>query len=142
TGAAEGHIPISEGTLTTDLNPFNDGYEFEVTSSTGPQHSSGAEAVDGSNLSEITVGGIGLNDSATEKVDTILLSNLPNGFLVYIGEDAASAEEASMANNAGGDGTNTWLLGDKMPNYIGILPPKNWSGTIEGIEFTVISGEP
>ncbi|MGO3355379.1 MAG: VCBS domain-containing protein [Oceanisphaera sp.] len=136
------NIATGNGTGTTAIQPVNSGYEFEITSSAGTENPSSNKAVDGGNLIEIEVGGTGLNDTTTEKVDTILLGNLPNGFLVYVGKDAASATKAEMANNAGGEGTNTWLLGDKMPNYIGILPPKNWSGTIEGIEFTVISGEP
>lgn len=28
-----------------------------------------------------------------------------------------------------------------LPNYIAILPPKNWSGTLEDLELVVISGE-
>src|SRR5699024_4217516 len=136
------NIATGNSTSTTAIQPVNSGYELEITSSTGTENPSSTKADDGSNLIGIEVGGDGLKaTTGTEKIDTILLGNLPNGFLVYVGADAASATEAKMANNAGGEGTNTWLLGDEMPKYIGILPPKNWSGTIEDIKFTVISGE-
>ncbi len=136
------NIVTTNQNATTQFQPANSGYVLEITSPEGTENPSSNKAADGSNLIEVEVGGGGLKDTTgTEKIDTILLDNLPNGFLVYVGADAASATEAKMANNAGGEGTNTWLLGDKMPKYIGILPPKNWSGTIEDIKFTVISGE-
>lgn len=136
------NIVTTNQNATTQFQPANSGYELKITSPEGTENPSSNKATDGSNLIEVEVGGDGLKDTTgTEKIDTILLGNLPNGFLVYTGATAADASLAEMANNAGGEGTNTWLLGDEMPKYIGILPPKNWSGTIEGIKFTVISGE-
>lgn len=134
------NIETTNVSVETAILPANSGYEFAITSATGDESQSATKAADGGNLIEIKVEGNGLKDG-TESIETILLKNLPNGFLVYIGNDAETATEAKLSNNAGGESTNTWLLGNQMPNYIGILPPKNWSGTLEGIEFTVISGE-
>ncbi|MBS0426685.1 MAG: VCBS domain-containing protein, partial [Proteobacteria bacterium] len=91
---------------------------------------------------ELTDLAVTLNDSdGSEKINAILLSGVPVGFLVYIGNDAASA---TLANNAGGDGTsNTWVLSDSgaLPSYVAILPPAHWSGTLGGLELVVDSGE-
>ena len=83
-----------------------------------------------------------LNDSdGSESYGAILLSDVPNGFLVYVGNDAASA---TLASNAGGDGTtNTWVLSESggLPAYVAILPPIHWSGTVENLQLVVTSGE-
>ncbi len=89
---------------------------------------------------------IALNDADSETVTSILLSNLPDGFLVFTGSSPDEFNPAPMASNAGGTGgTNTWVLlgeGDtSVPAYIAILPPQNWSGTISGLELIVTSGE-
>ena len=51
-----------------------------------------------------------------------------------------------MAANLGGEGSvNSWSLpldaSGQLPAYVAILPPENWSGTIENIALTVYSGE-
>ena len=85
---------------------------------------------------------VSLNDSdGSESYGAILLSDVPNGFLVYVGNDAASA---TLASNAGGDGTtNTWVLSESggLPAYVAILPPIHWSGTVENLRLVVTSGE-
>lgn len=97
------------------------------------------------NAIELTGAGglsVSLNDSdGSESYGAILLSNVPNGFLVYVGNDAASA---TLASNAGGDGTtNTWVLSESggLPAYVAILPPIHWSGTVENLQLVVTSGE-
>ena len=97
------------------------------------------------NAIELTGAGglsVSLNDSdGSESYGAILLSNVPNGFLVYVGKDAASA---TLASNAGGDGTtNTWVLSESggLPAYVAILPPIHWSGTVENLQLVVTSGE-
>ena len=84
------------------------------------------------------------NDNS-ESIKTILLSGVPEGFLVYVGADAASAGLADMANNAGlVNGTNTWelpVMNGGIPPYVAILPPKHWSGQVTGLGLTVESGE-
>ncbi|WP_341857472.1 VCBS domain-containing protein (plasmid) [Escherichia coli] len=97
------------------------------------------------NAIELTGAGglsVSLNDSdGSESYGAILLSDVPNGFLVYVGNDAASA---TLASNAGGDGTtNTWVLSESggLPAYVAILPPIHWSGTVENLQLVVTSGE-
>jgi T1SS-143 domain-containing protein len=97
------------------------------------------------NAIELTGAGglsVSLNDSdGSESYGAILLSDVPNGFLVYVGNDAASA---TLASNAGGDGTtNTWVLSESggLPVYVAILPPIHWSGTVENLQLVVTSGE-
>ncbi|MDH1365191.1 DUF5801 domain-containing protein [Acinetobacter johnsonii] len=100
------------------------------------------------NAIELTGAGgliVSLNDSdGSESYGAILLSDVPNGFLVYVGNDAASATLATLASNAGGDGTtNTWVLSESggLPAYVSILPPIHWSGTVENLQLVVTSGE-
>ena len=86
-----------------------------------------------------------LNDSdGSESYGAILLSDVPNGFLVYVGNNEDSATPATLASNAGGDGTtNTWVLSESggLPAYVAILPPIHWSGTVENLQLVVTSGE-
>ncbi|MEP9075013.1 VCBS domain-containing protein (plasmid) [Enterobacter hormaechei] len=98
-----------------------------------------------SNAIELTGAGglsVSLNDSeGSESYGAIVLSDVPNGFLVYVGNDAASA---TLASNAGGDGTtNTWVLSESggLPAYVAILSPIHWSGTVENLQLVVTSGE-
>lgn len=132
----------STGTQTLTVEISNDGVSLAASPI------SGAEAADSTNASliEIDLSSLVLNDDdGSEAILTVLLSNLPEGFLLYTGTDADDASLASMATNAGGTGgLNTWVLtsdGNPLPPYIGILPPKNWSGTLDNLELSVASGE-
>ncbi len=140
TGAAD--EATSSGSLTVPVNIGNDG----VTVITSP--TTGAEAPDATNASLIELSDIivTLNDAdGSERIVSILMSNLPDGFLVMTGDSAGAASAASLASNAGGTaGTNTWILSKadgSLPNYIAILPPKNWSGTLDDLVLYVTSGE-
>ncbi len=132
----------STGTTTLPVEISNDGVTF-----TSPGPVSGNEAADSTNASLIELNlGLALTDSdGSEEIVAVLLSNLPEGFLLYTGPSAGNASLAEMATNAGGSGgMNTWVLaggGTPMPPYIGILPPQNWSGTLDSLQLTVTSGE-
>ncbi len=86
-----------------------------------------------------------LNDPDSEQINAILLSGVPSGFLVFSGDDANNATTSALSSNAGGGGSsNTWVLaqgGDPLPNYIAILPPRGWSGTLSDMEIIVLSRE-
>uniref|UniRef100_UPI00273E4058 VCBS domain-containing protein n=1 Tax=Roseovarius sp. MMSF_3281 TaxID=3046694 RepID=UPI00273E4058 len=132
----------STGTATIPVEMSNDGVTL---SPTGPL--TGAEAADSSNdaLIELDLA-LALNDAdGSEEILTVLLSNLPEGFLLYTGASASDANLAELAVNAGGaGGVNTWVLADggaSLPPYVGILPPQNWSGTLDDLELAVTSGE-
>ena len=77
-----------------------------------------------------------------EKIGVALLKGIPNDFLVYV---KVAPREFKLANNAGEtDGVNTWslpLMGGKLPYSVAIMPPRNWSGTLDGLELYVSSGE-
>jgi hypothetical protein len=80
-----------------------------------------------------------VDDDGSEVINSILLSNLPNGFLVYVGDSAGTAV---LASNAGGD--NTWVISNpdgSLPAYVAIVPPEHWSGTLNDLVVTVESGE-
>jgi VCBS repeat-containing protein len=85
------------------------------------------------------------DNDGSEAVKTIILGNVPQGFLVYTGTDAGNATLASQASNAGGmDGTNSWIVSGadgSLPAYVAISPPAFWSGSLENLELTVESGE-
>ena len=126
-----------------EVQLINNGVNVNVVS----QNFSGneSELATKANAIELTGAGglsVSLNDSdGSESYGAILLSNVPNGFLVYVGNDAASA---TLASNAGGDGTtNTWVLSESggLPDYVAILPPIHWSGTVENLRLVVTSGE-
>lgn len=135
---------FGQGSQTADINPVNSGYDFAVGNVSGTENPSQQVEVDRGNLIELDITDSGLKDNdGSESLQTVLLSNLPEGFLVYVGNDAASATEAALSNNAGGSGTtNTWLLGQGgMPGYVAIMPPQNWSGTLSDLKLQVVSGE-
>lgn len=80
-----------------------------------------------------------IDNDGSETINSVLLSNLPNGFLVYVGDSAATA---TLASNAGG--TNTWVVSNpdgSLPAYVAIVPPEHWSGTLSDLSVTVESGE-
>ncbi len=85
-----------------------------------------------------------LNDPDSEEINAILLTGVPSGFLVFTGDNAGNATASELSNNAGGGALNTWVLsgdGEALPNYIAILPPRGWSGTLSNMEVVAISGE-
>ena len=127
------------------IEAVNSGYDFTVVSASGDENSFAQAQADNSNLIEIQLTDNGLIDTdGSETVGSILLKNLPNGFLVFVGDSAGSAQQAEPGINAGAnaDGSNTWLLGNgALPGYIGIMPPAHWSGTIEDLQLIVNSKE-
>ncbi|VCU69261.1 Putative mono-oxygenase ydhR [Pigmentiphaga humi] len=135
----------AHGSTTIDLALVNNGYDIGIGLGgvvTGIEHANSSTT----GMIELDVSGTGLVDNdGSERASFAVLRNLPNGFLVYTGDDASSATLA-MADNAGSQGgTNSWVLplqaDGSLPNYVAILPPANWSGTISGLELSVLSGE-
>ena len=108
---------------------------------------SGSEAATSEKGNAIELSGLSvtLNDNdGSESIRSILLSGVPVGFLLYVGNSAGDATLAAQASNAGGDGTtNTWVLSDdgELPPYVAMLPAANWSGTLDELALVVESGE-
>lgn len=136
------------GTGNGDLQGVNNGFEITV----GEQDGAGNWVVTGTENQQggtdgriqLDIGGQGLVDAdGSEEALVALLKNLPEGFLVYWGNDAGTAV---LAGNAGVDanGNNVWnipLIDGKLPSYISVQPPQNWSGTLEDVHLSVLSGE-
>ena len=99
---------------------------------------------------------IGLtNIDSSEKLTSVSLDKIPDGFLVFYGNNPDGSDKV-MAQNLGTNGTmsmemsygvsgqvaaNLWnipLSGGVLPAYVWIQGPQNWSGTIEGITVQVL----
>jgi hypothetical protein len=141
-----GNIETTSTTTETALEPVNNGYDVSVADASGSENAFAQAEDDRSNLVELDVTDGGLVDTdGSETAGTVLLAGVPDGFLVYTGDDAQSAAPANLATNAGdltGTSGNTWLLGDgQIPDYVAIMPPRYWSGTLENLSLAVTSGE-
>ncbi|WP_103334315.1 VCBS domain-containing protein [Pseudotabrizicola formosa] len=147
TGAA---APVtSTGSVVLPVQISNDGVVVNSPAVTGQ------EAPDATNASLVQLTGLSValvDADGSETIRSILLSDLPEGFIVFTGTSPTDASLASLASNAGGTGgTNTWVLaadGAPLPAYVAILPPVNWSGTLpggdgagNGLTLIVTSGE-
>ena len=122
------NIEVSAGSGSVEIQQSNSGYEATITAE-GEEFQGKPD----DELIELNITDQGLVDD-NETIDSAFISGLPDGFTVWVGEPAA------MASNAG-DGT--WAIpldGNDLPANISIKPPKNWSGTLEGINLTVMSG--
>jgi len=141
TGATNGTggdgVLTSSGTGTIEVHISNDGVGIDSAPVMGGEAATATTA----SLVELDLS-VGLKDPDSETIHSILLANVPDGFLVFIGDDADSAV---LASNAGGSGgLNTWVISGadgSLPSYVAILPPQYWSGTLNGLNLIVESGE-
>jgi len=137
-------VQTGTASQTGEVLPANSGYDFSVAEAGGLENASQQAEADKSNVIQLNITDNGLTDpDGSETIGTVLLRDVPNDFLVYVWDDAGSAQLANLSNNAGGDGTtNAWLLGQgEIPAYVGIMPPQNWSGTVSDLKLQVTSGE-
>ncbi len=128
-------ILVGSGSGVFTVAPYVDGYDFEVENSSGDEFSGGvATSADRIALNVVNNGL--LDTDGSETVVSAILTGVPNGFLVYAGDGAASA---TMALNGGDDGSSTnsnrWILpldsAGMLPDYIGIQPPEDVSCSFE-----------
>ena len=120
------------GTLTVE--PVNSGYDITVNNSYGNEDTKIALDFSGSGL---------IDNDGSESVLSAVLGNVPEGYLVFYGADEGSSVAAS---NLGSDGfgNTSWSIpvnGGSLPAYIALLPPEHLSGTVQGLELSVYSGE-
>ncbi len=120
------------GTLTVE--PVNSGYDITVKNSSGNEDTKIALDFSDNGL---------IDNDGSESVLTAVLGNVPEGYLVFYGADEASSVAAS---NLGSDGfgNTSWSIpvtGGSLPAYIALLPPEHFSGTVQGLELSVYSGE-
>ncbi len=133
---------VSHKTIGIDVTPVEDGFSNFAASASGDEDTRVV----------LTVNGEDPDDS--EKLSSITLDRIPNGFIVYYGADAASA---TIAQNVGVNGQmtlqmhygvdetvdyNLWNIptnNGEIPAYIAIQPPENWSGTIPDVSLNILS---
>ena len=133
---------VSHQNFSFDVNAVTDGFALTSTTATG-------------NEDTMIPLGITLTGSdSSEKLSSVSISDVPDGFVLYYGANAGSA---GIAQNLGTDGSttsiemtyghpenvdvNTWnipLSGGALPTYIGLKAPENWSGTIPTIQVNNI----
>ncbi len=123
TGAA--NVVTSSASGSFDIDKVNDG----VTPSSGNVAGAEDQAVR-LNISAALV------DSG-ERIQSVTLSHVPDGFQVYCGSGAPG----TAAINMGGGVWSIPASAGSVPAYIALLPPPNWSGTVSGITAEVWSGE-
>uniref|UniRef100_UPI0005C8007C Ig-like domain-containing protein n=1 Tax=Thiomicrospira microaerophila TaxID=406020 RepID=UPI0005C8007C len=125
-------IKTSSTSATIEVAPVNSGFDLAASDVDGLEDKLVALSITGSGLAD-----------ASESVQTVILQDVRNGFLVYFGPNSG---DVSMATNAGGDGsTNDWLIpttAGELPGFIGLMPPIDWSGSLSDLTLSVISGEP
>jgi hypothetical protein len=136
-------IQNSTASKTITVSPIIDGFDQSgINDSIGNEATGGAD-----NRIKIDMGAV-LSDPS-ESIGSATLDKIPNGFLIFYGNDVNSL---SLATNAGNSLTytgdfvvdpagaatavkyNQWLLplsGGKLPNEIWIQAPQNWSGTLD-----------
>ncbi|MBO1907986.1 tandem-95 repeat protein [Microvirga sp. 3-52] len=139
TDAANTESASASGTANIEI--ANNGVTVESQPTAGRE----AASSDKSNAIELSGLSVALNDNdGSETIRSIMLSGVPVGFLLYVGDTAGDATLLTQASNAGGDGTtNTWVLSTDgtLPAYVAILPATNWSGTLDDLLLVVESGE-
>lgn len=119
---------ISTGAGSLTIHHSNSGYTAEITA-TGDEFQ--GQSTD--QLIQLNLANEQLVDGA-EAISSAFISGLPSGFTVWL-------NETTMANNAG---EGTWAIpvtaGAKTLPQVYIKPPKNWSGTLDNLQLTVMSG--
>ena len=76
-------------------------------------------------------------EDSSEQIASVTLSNVPDGVLVFAGNDAMGTQAINL-------GSGNWgiaLIGGLLPSHISLLPPQNWSGEINNLQLGVWSGE-
>ncbi len=129
-----GNVIAASGTDSFNIAPVNSGYNLAANNASG--------AEDSRIQLDITSAGL-VDGDGSESVLGATLKNVPNGYLVYVG---ANAGAAILATNAGDDGlgNNIWAIpatGGVLPAYIAVLPPPNASGTVTGLQLSVLTRE-
>ncbi|RDD30658.1 hypothetical protein CR161_08035 [Prosthecochloris sp. ZM] len=125
------------GSVFFPVTPFVDGYDFDVRDSFGDE-SDGVDVVHDLIRLDIEDNGL-IDEDGSESVVSVVLTGVPNGMLVYAGDDVEDAYTAGKALNTGddgsGSGTNRWVLllddDGTLPGYIGALPSEDVSGTFD-----------
>jgi VCBS repeat-containing protein len=120
------NVTTSTAAGSFDVHPVNDGVTLTVASAAGLEDQ----------RIQLSIGVA--NPDASEAIASVVLSNVPDGFLVFCGADAASA---ALASDLGGGSWGLALSGGVLPAYVALQPLENWSGTLSDLHVEVWSGE-
>jgi len=91
-------------------------------------------------LIELAISGAGLIDNdGSEEVKSVLLTGLPDDFLVYVSNNA-DGSGAVLADNAGANGWAIPTVAGQLPPYVAVQPPLHWNGTAS-VGITALTGE-
>ena len=129
-------VLVSEGTANLVIKPVNNIPEIKIIASGNEQDGTG----------RLAKGSIELNfeilenmpNQTSEILYSAVLNNILPGFIVYYGDDEASAK---MAMNAGDGVWSLPIFDNALPKYISIKAPAHWSGTLTDIQLSLLSGE-
>nr|WP_275853321.1 cadherin-like domain-containing protein [Sulfurimonas sp. SAG-AH-194-C20] len=117
------------GTITIDVNPIADGLDLSALDATGTEFTD----ANANKYTEVTIGSTLLDTDGSESITTLILDDIPDGFLVYFGADGAQA----LAQNAGDNGTgnNSWSIdiSGGIPQ-VWIAAPEYWSGSVANMK--------
>ena len=110
--------------------PVNDGFDIQAANVSGDEDS----------LIELAISGAGLIDNdGSEEVKSVLLTGLPDDFLVYVSNNA-DGSGAVLADNAGANGWAIPTVAGQLPPYVAVQPPLHWNGTAS-VGITALTGE-
>ena len=141
-------------THETDTLTSHKQFEFNVNSVIDGFTLGGSE-ISGTEDVLVPVGITLTSTDSSEKLSSVSLGGLADGFLLYYGA-ASDGSGKSLANNLGTDGTTTmqmtygvdetvdtnrWnipLTDGNLPAYIWIATPENWSGTIPNLSVNAV----
>ncbi|PID78205.1 MAG: hypothetical protein CSB21_00775, partial [Deltaproteobacteria bacterium] len=112
---------------TVTISPVNSGYDVQNITATGDEDTKVQLQITGNGL---------VDDDGSESIISAKLTGVPEGYLVFVGDDAS-------APMAGHIGNGTWsipLNNNELPAYIAVLAPDNESGT-HTVNLKIYSGE-
>ena len=140
---ASNTVTSNGGNITIDITPVVDGLDLSNVSANG---------LETDQFIQITGIGSSQDSDGSESIKSIILDNVPNGFLVYYGDSGSE----TIALNAGDNGSgstfnlngeqvayNTWVIpvsASAVPN-IYIKAPEFWSGEVDGMQLKVINSD-
>ncbi|MFD2191977.1 immunoglobulin-like domain-containing protein [Pistricoccus aurantiacus] len=79
---------------------------------------------------------VDLPDPSRQNLDTLLLEDVPENWLVRTGSDAGSA---TLAGNVGGGSWSILEDDGSLPAYVALVPPRDASGVFEALRLTAVT---
>jgi len=124
------------GVITINVTAVADGLDLSGLDATGTEFTD----ANANKFTEVTIGSTLIDTDGSESLTTLILDDIPNGFLVYVGADGAQ----QLATNAGDNASiTTFDLSGTAVNYnswsidisggvpqVWIVAPEYWSGSV------------